>query len=140
MGAKASGFILWLILGLTAACYYAIGYLVPRSSFFTFILLAGVAFLLYIVITSKVFTARYFSTLLWSCFLLRLIFLFAVPELSDDYARFIWDGMLTEEGVNVYKYTPRQISSLNGQALSPVMAELRKSMNSIDYYSVYPPA
>lgn len=52
----------------------------------------------------------------------------ADPHLSDDYHRFYWDGKLVASGQDVYAQTPRELQA----------SELR-SLNSPDYYSVYPP-
>ncbi|MES2891189.1 MAG: hypothetical protein V4725_04230 [Bacteroidota bacterium] len=139
MQAKASGLFLPVLAIVSLAAYYFISYLVPRPSFFPFILLIGCAFLCYGVMAAKDFAAKHFTTLLWCCLLFRLVFLFAIPELSDDYARFIWDGMLNAQGVNVYAYTPAEISSFPNQALPPLMENMKAAMNSSNYYSVYPP-
>ena len=139
MGAKASGVLLLMMATLSGACYYCIGYLIPRPYFVPFIIVAGAAFLLYVVMVSKCFATRHFTSLLWCCLGFRLVFLFAIPELSDDYARFTWDGMLTNQGINVYAYTPAAITEIRGSALPPLMEQLKAGMNSADYYSVYPP-
>lgn len=38
----------------------------------------------------------------------RLIFLVAIPNLSQDFYRFIWDGFVVLEGSNPYLFTPEQ--------------------------------
>jgi len=47
-----------------------------------------------------------FSLLVIASILLRLIFLPAIPNLSQDFYRFIWDGRMLFEGFNPYLYMP----------------------------------
>jgi len=69
--------------------------------------------------------------------MLRMIVLFAVPALSEDYYRFIWDGMLIGNGINPFAYTPAQIID-SGIQLPAVATLLASNMNSPEYYSIYP--
>lgn len=69
--------------------------------------------------------------------LCRLVFFCHLPQLSDDYFRFIWDGKLVLDGFNPYLFTPQQIAA-DANSLS-ANRELLQSMNSPGYYSVYPP-
>ncbi|MCC8361146.1 glycosyltransferase 87 family protein [Salinimicrobium sediminilitoris] len=46
--------------------------------------------------------------LLAAAVIFRLLFLFAVPNLSKDFYRFIWDGRLLLEGINPYLMTPAE--------------------------------
>ena len=38
--------------------------------------------------------------------LIRGMFIFYIPELSQDFYRFIWDGNIQLLGINPYLYTP----------------------------------
>lgn len=95
-------------------------------------------FILYIV------TYRYFkshSDILFFIFLsifLRLILVFAFPNLSDDIYRFLWDGHLINDGINPYLYTPAEFLAGEGST-SEIYQMLFPSLNSPNYYSVYPP-
>lgn len=66
---------------------------------------------------------------------LRLPFLFALPYLSDDFYRFVWDGMLQLEAVNPYLYTPQQVLAENP---SFDVLQIFEKLNSQSYFSVYP--
>ena len=63
--------------------------------------------------------------------------LFGLPELSDDYFRFIWDGYLNHKGINPWLYTPEHYFS---QLTSPSFMEvyLYENMNSQTYFTIYP--
>jgi hypothetical protein len=85
-------------------------------------------------------TGFYFRLLVISAILFRLLLLFSIPNLSQDFYRFIWDGRLLWEGFNPYLHTP---DSFVTKAIFPVsqtqilydgMGEL-----SAQHYSNYPP-
>lgn len=70
-------------------------------------------------------------------FLARAISLFFDPLLSDDYYRFIWDGMLMHDGVHPMAYTPSYL--MQHPEIATVNEYLFTQLNSQNYYSVYPP-
>jgi len=65
----------------------------------------------------------------------RLLQMFTLPQLSDDYFRFIWDGRLTAYGINPWQFTPSQILQLQ---LPNFDYSIYPKLNSPDYFSVYP--
>ncbi|NND05711.1 MAG: polyprenol phosphomannose-dependent alpha 1,6 mannosyltransferase MptB [Saprospiraceae bacterium] len=95
-------------------------------------------FVLYIV------TYRYFkahSDILFFIFLsifLRLLLIFAFPNLSDDIYRFLWDGHLINDGINPYLYTPAEFTA-GQESHSEIYQVLFPLLNSPNYYSIYPP-
>ena len=72
--------------------------------------------------------------------LFRLIFLFSLPTLSQDFYRFIWDGRLILEGLNPYLYTPNELIVSSPELFSE-MNTLHNGMGrlSAKYFSNYPP-
>ena len=72
--------------------------------------------------------------------LFRLLFLFAIPNLSQDFYRFIWDGRMILEGFNPYLYTPDSFIS-NGKFPVEQAQELYQGMGelSASHYTNYPP-
>jgi len=68
--------------------------------------------------------------------MLRALYLLSVPELSDDVFRYLWDGMLVNQGISPYAFVPSQWQA---QGLSEAFGNLIPNINSPDYYSVYPP-
>lgn len=70
-------------------------------------------------------------------FIARIASLFFEPLLSDDYYRFIWDGMLMHEGVHPMAYTPAYL--MQHPEITTVNEFLYSQLNSQNYFSVYPP-
>ena len=70
--------------------------------------------------------------------LIRVILLFAFPQLSDDIYRFLWDGHLIHKGIQPLTYLPSELIkdlSLSDDYLQSIYPYL----NSPDYFTVYPP-
>lgn len=81
-----------------------------------------------------------FRQLVVLSFLFRLLFLVAIPMLSNDFYRFIWDGRLLAQGLNPYLYIPADFVLNNpdvvaeGDTLVAGMGQLNAT-----HYTVYPP-
>ncbi|WP_375447510.1 hypothetical protein [uncultured Fibrella sp.] len=74
-----------------------------------------------------------------SAIVFRLLLLLAMPALSDDYARFIWDGRLLLHGINPFRYLPVELMA-GGLAPDGIAdPALYQLLNSPNYYTVYPP-
>ena len=70
----------------------------------------------------------------------RFLFLTSLPNLSQDFYRFIWDGRMILNGYNPYLYLPE--SYLNAKFILPNQAtELVSGMGELNasHYSNYPP-
>lgn len=70
---------------------------------------------------------------------LRLALLIAVPNLSDDFYRFIWDGRLIGAGINPFAELP--VFYHENPALAPagITRSLLENLNSPEYFTIYPP-
>lgn len=70
----------------------------------------------------------------------RLIFLPAIPNLSQDFYRFLWDGRLILEGLSPYLHTPEAYMN-SGLEIVPQAAELYQGMGTLNgsHFSNYPP-
>ncbi|MCT4629873.1 mannosyltransferase [Winogradskyella sp.] len=81
----------------------------------------------------------YFRILVIAAILFRLLFLFAIPNLSQDFYRFIWDGQMLLEGFNPYLYTPDQV--IQWGTSIPLANELYSGMGSLSssHFTNYPP-
>jgi hypothetical protein len=121
------------IFVLTASAVW-IGYVPGQSDFLAIILCETCAFLAYGYLTfyQKLSVKNIFILGVF----IRLILIFAFPNLSDDIYRFIWDGQLTGMHINPYGHLPSELMKNNIPGLSK---ELYIQMNSPDYYTIYPP-
>ncbi|NNF22648.1 MAG: hypothetical protein HKN67_11960, partial [Saprospiraceae bacterium] len=126
----------WLLLAMLAASILFLGQL-ERSSFPLLFTFYSIAFGAYILILNQ--SKSVFSLKIWIVIgiTLRALTLFALPNLSDDLYRFIWDGWLITEGINPFAYRPTEIlhGAIPGLTADP---ELFDRLNSQPYYSIYP--
>ena len=160
LGHKAAQWKLGQAVALlvSAVCYVGLAYYTPRHLFGQLLLLFSGAFGAYAYLLRTGLTLRMG---LLAAALLRLLWLPALPALSDDYHRFRWDGLLVAAGVNPYLYRPAQLvtpseaesratpadaaaqrPNVAPLALTPTAAALTTEfplLNSPRYYSVYPP-
>ena len=80
------------------------------------------------------------SWLSYLAVLFRLLFLLAIPNLTQDFYRFVWDGRLILEGLNPYLHTPNELME-SSIGLFPQMNTLYEGMGALSakHYSNYPP-
>lgn len=118
--------------------YSAFAYDLVRTDYIKLFMLFGALFYLCTKIIQ--FEKWNFKFLFVSGILFRLVFLVAVPNLSQDFYRFIWDGELIKNGINPYLFTPDQILE-QGEIIIANMEELRNGMSDLNarHYSNYPP-
>ena len=127
-------------LFFVASCIFYIGfaYHITRTDTAQLLLLYIALFLFaYKIIKTSGFN---FKLLVLFAIAFRVLFLFAIPNLSQDFYRFIWDGRLILEGFNPYLYTPD--SFINGGKFPVDSAqELYNGMGSLSssHFSNYPP-
>lgn len=121
------------IILLFLLVYLLILFWTERTDFLSVILPYSIAFAGLIIMQKKK-EVYSFQQWLWWGIVIRLLFLFYIPEWSDDVYRFLWDGQLLHEGINPYFFLPSELSEI--QNTHP---ELYLKMNSAHYYSVYPP-
>ncbi|XRE43411.1 hypothetical protein ACIVBQ_001615 [Tenacibaculum discolor] len=72
--------------------------------------------------------------------LFRLAFFFAIPNLSQDFYRFIWDGRMILEGLNPYLSLPQTFIEQNSYPINQAK-ELYGGMGALNgsHYTNYPP-
>ncbi|MDX2301177.1 MAG: hypothetical protein NW226_00195 [Microscillaceae bacterium] len=130
-----------LIIFISLSAYFYLAYGLERQDFrallITFALVfAGYTYLLFF---SKDFNDSRLICWLGAGVLYRFIFLVALPTLSDDYFRFFWDGKLLSCGLNPYLYLPAEFIQTEQARQLGFTQELFRSLNSPNYYTVYPP-
>ena len=127
-----------LMLLLSALFYLIFGYDLQREDSVKLIsLYAALFFLCFKLIQFEKWNLRFMVV---SGLLLRLVLLLAIPNLSQDFYRFIWDGRLLLEGLNPYALSPDQWME---QGTLPIAdaAELHQGMGGLSArnFSNYPP-
>jgi len=131
---KVPIFLALLCLGF----YYTFAYHLDRSDFVKLLTLFGALFFLCLRIIQ--FEKWNLKFLLVIGILFRLVFLWATPNLSQDFYRFIWDGHLVANFSNPYLQVPdvliqqKDLIIANAQELYNGMGGL-----SARHFSNYPP-
>tara|TARA_B100001179_G_C18560844_1_gene390514 strand:- start:15 stop:1373 length:1359 start_codon:yes stop_codon:yes gene_type:complete len=128
-----------LLFGLLCVVfYYSFAYHLERSDFIKLITLyVGLFFITHQLI-------KIYGTSFWLLaglgLLVRLILLPAIPNLSQDFYRFIWDGRLALQGVSPYLFSVDTV--LESQLAHVSQADLlRQGMGDLNagHFSNYPP-
>ncbi len=126
----------YLLISIFLYGFIAFG--LQRTDFFLLVFsFAGLFFCYYkLVVDYK----ENFKMLLFATIAFRIIFAWVLPNLSQDFYRFIWDGRLIIEGLNPYLDLPKNL------ILEPCFhlqqaEELFFGMGSLsaEHYSNYPP-
>ena len=118
--------------------YALLAYDMARYEHFKLLTLHSILFGCYYLILKQLKIKEQYLTYL--AIGLRLVFLFAIPNLSQDFYRFIWDGRLILTGLNPYLTTPNDLI-FSQPTLFPQMKLLFDGMGplSAGHYSNYPP-
>jgi len=133
---KNTGLI--IAVTLTIILYFLFAFYVERTQFsmvlFLYVSLFTTSF--YILIKGK----ENIKLLTGLSILFRLIFLFSIPNLSQDFYRFIWDGRMLFEGLNPYLYLPENFINQHEFPVNQA-AELYTGMGTLNgsNYTNYPP-
>lgn len=123
---------------LCVILYFFFGYFLERTQFnlllFLWISLFGC---FYWLLKSNTFS---FNTLALLSILFKLIFLVAIPNLSQDFYRFIWDGRMIFEGLNPYLSLPKVFIEQQKYPVNQAV-ELYNGMGIMNgsHYTNYPP-
>lgn len=127
--------VAYLLIIISLVSHYFLGYQIPRHDTLPLLSLYGILFLIYLWII-KISSDR--EVLFWvaASFSFRFILLFSLPQLSDDFYRFIWDGRLWAADQHPFAALPAEFLTLN---IPGINLELYNHLNSKDYFAIYPP-
>ena len=134
---KSGRWKIWILLGVFFPVLYYLNYEVVRADFPE---LAGCYIILFGLMGAIWYLGREWKDdkpILIAGILARAMLLFSIPNLSDDFYRFLWDGGLIAEGLNPYLSKPENLAG--STELTAGQNELFQKMNSRQYYTVYPP-
>ncbi len=127
-----------LIVFFCLLLYFYFAYFLERTEFskllFLWFSLFTLAYFLWKKNTDK------FKLLVGLAILFRLVFLFAIPNLSQDFYRFIWDGRMILEGFNPYLSLPETFIEQRNFPINQAI-DLYKGMGEMNgsHYTNYPP-
>ena len=127
-----------LAVVFTIVLYFFFAYFIERENFYQ---LASQYLLLFIPFFYFLkFEPKNFSFLVGIAILFRLVFLFAIPNLSQDFYRFIWDGRMILEGFNPYISLPETFIQERSLPINQAV-ELYQGMGELNgsHFTNYPP-
>ncbi|WP_020533572.1 hypothetical protein [Flexithrix dorotheae] len=122
-----------ILLVISLILYIRIGYFTDRTNFVEILSIFSLLFVGYFFLIRSNIS---FHLLLAFVIFFRLIFLLSVPNLSDDFYRFIWDGRLLFQGENPFLHLP---SHYLQQGIPGINNTLFEQLNSPNYFTIYPP-
>lgn len=135
---KNNQLLFFALVSLSATLYFLFAYQTQRTDFANIFVLYSALFLLFAGMyqTQK----DNFLTLAGIGILFRLIFLLAIPNLSQDFYRFIWDGRMILKGLNPYLFAPESFIQ-SGELPIKQAKELYKGMGELNgsNFTNYPP-
>jgi hypothetical protein len=129
---------LFICIVVSAVLYLLMGYHLVRSDFGELIFLYFGLIILYIyLLRDKAISADLLFT---TGLFFRILLLFSLPALSQDFYRFIWDGRLLLHGYNPYLHLPSTLINTTGFNI-PEAQVLFDGMGSLSatHYTNYPP-
>ncbi|MBA3665188.1 MAG: hypothetical protein H0W61_13395 [Bacteroidetes bacterium] len=129
----------YIILSLSMVMYILLGYFTKRTEFSQIVTLFGLLFAGYAYHTLAGIDEKLLKHAISFSLSFRLSLLFMVPNLSDDYFRFIWDGRLSAHGINPFIITPSSLIGSSQASSMGMTTELYSQLNSQEYHTIYPP-
>lgn len=127
-----------LLTLVTVIFYFLFGYTLERVQFYKFLGLYAVLFSTYFYFIKK--NANNLQFLIGISILFRIAFLFSIPNLSQDFYRFIWDGRMLFEGLNPYVSLPETFINQHSFPVNQSI-DLYAGMGELNgsHYTNYPP-
>lgn len=124
-----------MLLLLSLAGYIVLGYHTPRNNIAQLFGLYSGLFAIYAAVLAIWRPSG--GILFGAAIAFRLALLFMIPNLSDDYFRFVWDGRLWLNGENPFLHLPAHYLESANQ-LPGLTQELYNNLNSQAYFTIYP--
>jgi alpha-1,6-mannosyltransferase len=127
-----------LLVLLSFLFYGTFAYDLVRTDYTKLIILYSALFVLFYKLVQHFKSNTQFLTYL--AFGFRAVFILAIPNLSQDFYRFIWDGRMILEGINPYLFTVESFISQGDFPVAEAQA-LRAGMGDLNasHFTNYPP-
>lgn len=128
-----------LVMALSSMIFYwAFAYDLVRTDYIKLVTLYSALFVLFYTLIKRFKRNTHFLTYL--AFGFRTIFILAIPNLSQDFYRFIWDGRMILAGFNPYLYTVESFISACAYPVNQAL-ELYEGMGALNagHFTNYPP-
>lgn len=131
--------VLFLLLLVSGVGYFFFGYITTQDNFFANFSFYTLVFASYLGLLA-LFNVTSFKTLMISTWVLHGVFIVAIPTLSPDVYRFLWDGELMTQGIHPYAFTPNQLVEAGGVEMTPYLTQLYANITDLSKanYSLYP--
>lgn len=130
-----------LLVFLCMLFYIVFAYELDRSDFIKLITLFGALFF----ISYKIIQINQdrFWLLAGIGIIFRLLFIAALPNLSQDFYRFIWDGRLITQGISPYLFTPENYIEDTSNSFGTIINQAQELYNGMgnlngSHFSNYP--
>lgn len=126
------------LIVISILLYFYFAYFVQRENFLQVSLTYGILFLPFLYFLN--FEKKNFQLLIGLTVLFRLVFLFAIPNLSQDFYRFIWDGRMILEGFNPFISLPETFIQERNFPVNQAV-DLYNGMGQLNgsHFTNYPP-
>ncbi|MDN6279672.1 MAG: polyprenol phosphomannose-dependent alpha 1,6 mannosyltransferase MptB [Psychroflexus sp.] len=127
------------LMALVVFAYAQLSFNVERYEHFQLFTYYGIAFLGGLALTHLL--KNKLGLLISLAVLIRLLFIKHSPALSQDFYRFIWDGMLTSEGLNPYLALPKnflETQQIANPEFGRLLVEKMGSLSASNHTN-YPP-
>lgn len=130
--------LLFVIISICVALYLVFAYDLERTNYLKLITLYSLLFGCFLILIN--YQKENLKLLVVLSFVFRVLFLLAIPNLSQDFYRFLWDGRLLAEGINPYLFTPLSYAELGNSpiAQAQILIDGMGSLNA-SHYSNYAP-
>ena len=127
-----------LLISISSLFYFLTAYFLDRTNFSQLITQYLILFVIFWYLVTK--EKNNFTLLVATAVVFRLVFLVAIPNLSQDFYRFIWDGRMSLEGLNPYLYLPETFINKGNLPIKQAI-DLYAGMGALNggHFTNYPP-
>jgi alpha-1,6-mannosyltransferase len=123
---------------VSALVYIFLNYWTERHEFELLFGGMGILFAFYFLSASVPSLRPGRRDVFWLSLIFRVLLIFSIPFLSDDFYRFYLDGALTLNGTDPFAFKPAELDFSLIPDGDYLQQQIYPKLNSKEYYSVYP--